>query len=133
MNIKIKPYHVVDLPLERRNMPNFLDLVGPKHSMYGLLEVDVTAARQFIDAAKAQTGEALSFTGYLAFCLARAVYENKEVQAYRKGGRQLVLFDRVNVGILVERKMGEKRVLMGHVIQDANHKTYREIHQEIRT
>jgi hypothetical protein len=40
-----------------------------------LLEVDVTAARQFIEEHKAQMGEALSFTGYLAFCLGRAVVE----------------------------------------------------------
>ena len=76
--------------------------------MYGLLEVDVTVARQFIEEYKAQTGELLSFTGYLAFCLARAVDEDKAVQAYRKGRKQLVVFDDVNVGLMVERKIGRK-------------------------
>jgi hypothetical protein len=33
---------------------------------------------------------------------------------------------------MVEQKVGEKRALMGHVIQAANRKTYREIHDEIR-
>jgi pyruvate/2-oxoglutarate dehydrogenase complex dihydrolipoamide acyltransferase (E2) component len=75
----------------------------------------------------------LSFTGYLVLCLARAVDENKAVQACRKGRKQLVVFDDVHVGIMVERKIGEKRVLMGHVIRAANHKTYREIHQQIRS
>jgi hypothetical protein len=42
-----------------------------KHSIYALLEVDVTNARNFIREHEAQAGEALSFTGYLAFCLAR--------------------------------------------------------------
>jgi pyruvate/2-oxoglutarate dehydrogenase complex dihydrolipoamide acyltransferase (E2) component len=55
------------------------------------------------------------------------------VQAYLKGHKQLVLFDDVNVGLMVEHKVGEKRALMGHVIREANHKTYREIHQEIRS
>ena len=32
-----------------------------------------------------KTGEQLSFTGYLIFCLARAVDEDKTVQAYLKG------------------------------------------------
>ncbi len=132
-NDKTGPYHVIDLPPERRQMPDLFDLSWRKHCMYGLLEVDVTLAQQFIENRKAQTGEALSFTGYLAFCLAHAVDEDKVVQAYLKGRKQLVVFDDVNVGLMVERKIGEKRVLTGHVIRGANHKTYREIHQEIRT
>jgi pyruvate/2-oxoglutarate dehydrogenase complex dihydrolipoamide acyltransferase (E2) component len=100
--------------------------------MYGLLEVDVTVARKSIAEHKVRTGETLSFAGFLTFCLARAVDEDKTIQAYRKGDRQLVLFDDVNVGLMVERKVGEKRALMGHIIRAANRKTYREIHDEIR-
>jgi pyruvate/2-oxoglutarate dehydrogenase complex dihydrolipoamide acyltransferase (E2) component len=101
--------------------------------MYGLLEVDVTVVRQFIAQHKARTGETLSFTGFLVYCLAQAVDENKEVQAYLKGRTQIVMFDDVNVGVMVEHKNGEKTSLLGHIIQGAQHKTYREIHQEIRT
>jgi excinuclease UvrABC ATPase subunit len=48
------------------------------------------------------------------------------VQAYLKGCKQLVVFDDVDVLVMVEREMG-------HVIRRANHKTYLEIHQEIRS
>jgi chloramphenicol O-acetyltransferase len=132
MNKNIGPYHLVDLPPGRRVWVNTLDLSWPAHSMYGLLEVDVTVPRQVIAEHKARTGETLSFAGFLTFCLARAVDEDKTIQAHRKGDRQLVLFDDVNVGLMVERKVGEKRALMGHVVQAANRKTYREIHAEIR-
>ena len=133
MNDSTGPYHVVDLSPGRRAMRNALDLVAPTHYMVGLLEVDVTLARQLIAEHKARTGESLSFTGFLVYCLARAVDENKEVQAYLKGRTQIVMFDDVNVGLMVEHKAGAKTTLMGHVIQAANRKTYREIHQEIRT
>jgi pyruvate/2-oxoglutarate dehydrogenase complex dihydrolipoamide acyltransferase (E2) component len=133
MNKDIGPYQVIDLPAGRRVWVNTLDLSWPAHTMYGLLEVDVTVARQFIAEHKARTGEALSFAGFLAFCLARAVDEDKTIQAYRKGGKQLILFDDVNVGLMVEQKVGEKRALMGHVIRAANRKSYREIHEEIRS
>jgi pyruvate/2-oxoglutarate dehydrogenase complex dihydrolipoamide acyltransferase (E2) component len=132
MNEKTGPYHVIDLTPSRRVMINMLDLRGPTQSMYGLLEVDVTVVRQFIAEHKTRTGETLSFTGYLTFCLARAVDADKAVQAYLKGRKQLVMFEDVDVGLMVERKSGEKRVLLGHVIRRANHKTYLEIHQEIR-
>lgn len=127
------PFHVVDLPPGRRAWLNTLDLSWPKHCIYGLLEVDVTVARQFIAAHKSRTGETLSFTGFLVYCLARAVDQDKGLQSYRKGHRQIVQFDDVNVGMMVEHKVGEKHALMGHVIRAANHKTYREIHQEIRS
>jgi pyruvate/2-oxoglutarate dehydrogenase complex dihydrolipoamide acyltransferase (E2) component len=133
MNKNKQPYQLVDFPLERRAMPAFLDLKSGRHVMYALLEADVTIARKFIEHYKAQTGEQLSFTGYLAYCLACAVDENKAVQAYRKGSKQLIVFDDVDVGIMIERKQGEKRVLTGHVLRGANRKTYQEIHQEIRS
>ena len=90
MSEKTGPYHVVDLTPARRAWLNMLDLAGREHSMYGLLEVDVTVARQFIAEHKARTGETLSFTGFLTYCLARAVDEDKSVQAYLKGRKQLV-------------------------------------------
>jgi hypothetical protein len=133
MNAKTGPYHIIDLAAGRRVWLNMFDLPGPRHTIFGLLEVDVTVAREFIAEHKARTGETLSFTGYLTYCLAQAVDEDKSVQAYRKGRNQLILFDDVNVGLMIEHKGGGKRALMGHVIRGANHKTYRQIHDEIRS
>jgi pyruvate/2-oxoglutarate dehydrogenase complex dihydrolipoamide acyltransferase (E2) component len=133
MNEKIGPYHVVDLTPSRRVWLNTLDLSWSPHCIYGLLEVDVTVARRFIAEHKARTNETLSFTGFLVACLAHAVDEDKAVQAYLKGRKQLIVFDDVNVGMMIEGKTGEKRALMGHVIRGANRKTFWEIHQEIRT
>lgn len=132
MKKNVGTYHVVELPAGRRVWINALGLSWPAHSMYGLLEVDVTVVRRFIADHKARTGETLSFAGFLTYCLARAVDEDKSIQAYRKGNKHLILFEEVNVGLMVELKVGEKHALMGHVILGANHKTFREIHDEIR-
>jgi pyruvate/2-oxoglutarate dehydrogenase complex dihydrolipoamide acyltransferase (E2) component len=133
MNNKSTAYHVVEFPAERRGMAAYLDLKSGRHVMYALLEVDVTVVRKFIADYKLKTGEQLSFTGYLISCLASAVDEDKSVQAYRKGRKQLVLYDDVDVGFMIELKRGEERILRGHVIRGANHKTFREINQEIRS
>ena len=125
-------YRVVELPASRRITHNYLDLYWWKHSIYALLEVDVTDARQFIENHKARTGEALSFTGYLAFCLACAVDEDKSVQAYPKGRKHLVIFDDVDVFLPVERELGGTPVAVPYVIRRANHKSFLEIHREIR-
>ena len=117
MSNTLGPYQVVDLSPGRQ-------ADGPIPA----IELEVVEPEQ-----KARAGEALSFTGFLVHCLARAVDENKEVQAYLKGRKQLVMFDDVNVGLMVEQKHGETRALMGHIIKAANRKTYREIHEEIRS
>lgn len=132
MNLKTGPYQVIELPPGRRLWINTLDLSWTPHTIYGLLEVDVTNARKIIANHKERTGETLSFAGFLTLCLARAVDEDKSIQTYRKGDKQLILFDDVNVGLMIERKVGEKAGLMGHVIQGANRKSFREIHDEIR-
>jgi pyruvate/2-oxoglutarate dehydrogenase complex dihydrolipoamide acyltransferase (E2) component len=125
-------FQIIDLPPGRRIWLNTLELSWRPHTIYGQLEVDVTLIRQFIAQHKISTGETLSFTGYLTFCMARAVDEDKSVQAYMKGSRQLVIFENVDVGMMIEHTAGENKALMGHVIRDANHKTYRQIHDEIR-
>jgi len=96
------------------------------------IEVDVTNARRFIKEHEAQTGEALSFTGYLAFCLGRAVDEDKSVQAYPKGRKHLVIFDNVDVFLPVEREVAASRAAIPYVIRQANHKSFLEISREIR-
>ena len=134
MNKKIIPYHVVDLPPGRRVMADMPSTcIGGSTACTACWKWMSRSPRQFIEEHKVRTGEQLSFTGYLTFCLARAVDEDKAVQAYLKGRKQLVVFDDVDVGLMIERKIGDKRALMGHVIRGANHKTYREIHQEIRS
>jgi len=133
MNPHTGSYKVLDVPLARREAANMLDVYWWKHSVYGLLEVDVTVPRRFMADHKARTGESLSFTGYLAFCLARAVDEDKSVQALLKGRTQLVVFDDVDVALFIEREIGGTRAAMMHVIRRANRKTFQEIHQEIRS
>jgi pyruvate/2-oxoglutarate dehydrogenase complex dihydrolipoamide acyltransferase (E2) component len=132
MDEKQAPYQVVELTPGRRIWLNTLDLSWTPHVIYGLLEVDVTVIRRFIAQHKERSGETLSFTGYLTYCLARAVDEDKTVQAYLKNRRQLVIFDDVDIGLMVEGQVDGKKALMGHVIRGANRKTYLEIHAEIR-
>src|SRR5512133_3348454 len=119
-------YRVVELAPERRGTHNYLDVYWSNHNIYALLEVDVTNVRQFIEEHEAQTGEALSFTGYLAFCLGRAVDEDKSVQAYPKGRKQLVIFDDVDVFLPVEREEEGTRFAIPYVIRRANDKSFLE-------
>jgi pyruvate/2-oxoglutarate dehydrogenase complex dihydrolipoamide acyltransferase (E2) component len=126
-----KNFTVEPFPPSRHAIVNAGRIAVRRHISHALIEIDVTAARHFIREHKAKTSESLSFTAFLIACLAHAIDENKHMHAYRNWRNQLVLFDEVDVSTLIETAVGH--VALPHVIRAANRKTFREIHQEIRT
>lgn len=109
-----------------------MSLGARKHCIHGLVEVDITTARERIREIKEQTGEAISFTGWVVYCCARAVDEDKHAHAYRDWRNRLVLFDDVDVSLPVERAQAGQPVVLQTVIRAANRKSVAEIHHEIR-
>jgi len=126
-------YRIVPFPRMRRLMITIGSVSSHKHTIRGLVEIDVTRARQSIREHKARTGEHLSFTAFLAACVGQAVDRNKEVHAYRNWRSQLVLFDDVDIHIQVERDMQGQKFPVPHIVRGANNKTVRDIQEEIRT
>ncbi len=111
MTDKVVPY-----PKIRRLMAVSCRAAQRKPMIYGLLEVDVTKARQYIREHKAKTGESLSFTVFIIACLAKAVEENKAVQATRQGRKHLIVFEDVDVATQIERDMsGQKQNIHLHL------------------
>jgi len=123
---------VVPFPLYQRLAAAAYRTMRDKPTIHGLYEVDVTQARRLLREHKARSGEALSFTAFIAACLARAVDEDKRVQAFRKGARRLLVFDDVDVATRIEREVAGQTYVVPHVLRAANHKTVRQLHEEIR-
>lgn len=109
-----------------------LDSAAVKNRVYGLIELDVTKAREYMRNYKKNTGETLSFTGWMIKCIAKAVSEDKQVQAYRKGRNTFVIFDDVDVSIVIEREVCGQKLPVPYVVRKANKKSFNEIHDEIR-
>jgi pyruvate/2-oxoglutarate dehydrogenase complex dihydrolipoamide acyltransferase (E2) component len=116
----------------RRVLEIMYPSVQRKPMIHGLLEVDVTKARTFLQEQKAKTGEALSFTAFIITCLAHAVDEDKSLQAYHKGKNHLILFDDVDVAVPIERCMGGQKQPVIYIIRAANTKTFYQLHHAIR-
>jgi pyruvate/2-oxoglutarate dehydrogenase complex dihydrolipoamide acyltransferase (E2) component len=122
-------YTVAPFSTQRQVVVDSLD-IARRHVVHGLVEIDVTKARQFIRDYKTKTSETLSFTAFVAMCLARAVDAHKSVQAFRDWRNRLIIFDEVDVVVMIEAQVD--RVAVPHIIRTANKKTFREIHDEIR-
>ena len=72
----------------------------------------------------------LSFTAFIVASLARALSEDELLHAVRDWRGRLVLFDEVDVVVLVEAERGG--VAIPHVLRGANRRTVRSLHEEIR-
>lgn len=125
-------FETVPFPSIREASIDLLRAAQGKHMIHAFTEADVTAPRRIIRDHKAETGEGLSFTAFIAHSLATAVAENKAVNAYRRGRRRMVIFDDVDVNTMVEREVGGRRMGTPNVIRAADKKTFRQIHDQIR-
>jgi pyruvate/2-oxoglutarate dehydrogenase complex dihydrolipoamide acyltransferase (E2) component len=103
-----------------------------KHTVHGLVEFDITRARETINQHKVQTGETLSFTAFAVTCLGKAIEMNKHMHAYRNWRNKLIIFDQVDANTLFEVEVDGKKTIRPHILRGVNKKTFREIHQEIR-
>jgi pyruvate/2-oxoglutarate dehydrogenase complex dihydrolipoamide acyltransferase (E2) component len=125
-------FEVVPFAPAQRQGVDWLGLMQRQHTVHALLEVDVTDARQAIRDYRARTGQALSFTAFIVACLARAIDDDRRLHALRKGRSALVLFDEVDVTVLVETDVDDAKVPMPHIVRAANRRTAAEITHLIR-
>lgn len=123
-------YDLLPFPSDRKVIVDACRLASRRHIIHGLLEVDVTAARELLRAAKAR-GEDLSFTAFLVASFARAIATAPIVQAYRDWRGRLVVFHDVDVATPIEAVAGAAAI--PHIVRAANRKTVTEISQEIRS
>ncbi len=71
-----------------------------KSTIHSLCSADVTLSRQMMREHRERTGEKLSFTAYIVYCLAQVVKEHPHLNAFRRGNR-LITLDDVTVSVLV--------------------------------
>ena len=120
---------IKEFPSERQIIVDSGDMGKNKHLFPVFLECDVTEARRIIRHDKQATGvvhdctnkimsspesvpeqdrclikkeHGISFTAFIAHCLAQSVYRHKELNSYRKGRNQMIVFEDVDLVITQE-------------------------------
>jgi pyruvate/2-oxoglutarate dehydrogenase complex dihydrolipoamide acyltransferase (E2) component len=126
-------HQIVPFSKGRRLITDIGWIARNKHTIRGLIEIDVTRPRRVLRKHREKTGEQLSFTAYLTACAGKAIENNKYLHAYRDLFGRLVLYDNVDIATLIEVENEGKKFPVGHIIRAANKKSFREIHTEIRT
>jgi pyruvate/2-oxoglutarate dehydrogenase complex dihydrolipoamide acyltransferase (E2) component len=125
-------YRVEPFPAAQQILVDWAEIMVQQHTIHGLLEFDVTETRRAIHRQRRVSGEPLSFTALMVASFARAVGADPGLQAYRAGRRRIVVFDDVDVAVLVEQKVDGERVPVPHIVRAANRKSPTEVDREIR-
>ena len=102
-----------------------------KSTFHSMAQAEVTHPRRMIREHYEKTGEKLSFSAYILYCLARALSDHPHLNAFRKRNR-LILLEDLTLSIQVEREFLGEKVPEPLCIHRAQERTYREISELIR-
>ena len=124
-------YRIVSFPRSRLATVDVGRYGAKRHSMLGLVEVDVTDGRHALRRLRLQ-GVEVSFTAWVIKCIGDCVARNPEAHAMRLGRRRLVLFEGVDVALPVERRIEGKDVPLPLLIRSVDSKSMAQIDREIK-
>lgn len=119
---------------KRQILSDFNDIAASKHHILGLLEIDVTDARRIIKEYEEREGLKLSLTGWIAKVIGDAVNENKRLNSFLKGRTKIIVFENVDISIMIEIKNEKgQNIPYNYIIRKVESKSVREITEEIRS
>ena len=101
-----------------------------KHHVSALLEFDVTEIRKKLQELR-RNGARVSFNAWLIKVISNVIQQHPEAAGFLKSKRKLILFEDVNVSIVVEKMVGGERVPIPLLIERTNEKSAGEIGAEI--
>jgi len=101
-----------------------------KHHVSAILEFDVTESRKRLKEFR-KKGINISFNGWIIKAISGILQKHPEASAYLYSKKKLIIFNDINISILVEKKIDGKKVPIPLVIKKTNHKSAQEITREI--
>jgi pyruvate/2-oxoglutarate dehydrogenase complex dihydrolipoamide acyltransferase (E2) component len=104
-----------------------------KHHVRALLELDVTNARQILKLKKNSHEINISFTSWIIKCISNTISEYKEIHGIRKSKNKIIVFDDVDISIMVEKEINGIKLPIPYIIRKANEKTTEQIFNEIES
>lgn len=102
-----------------------------KHHVAGMIELDVSKSREKIRCYNKTNINKISFTAWLISVIACSIKKHETTSSYLKGKNKLMIFDDINVSIVVEKELNGQRVPIPLVIEKANESSIESITMQI--
>ncbi len=101
-----------------------------KHHVCGLLEFDVTESRKKLQELR-KNGTNISFNAWIIKVISYTLKKHPETSAYLYNKKKLIIFNDINISIIIEKKIHGIKVPIPLVIKKTNEKSALEITIEI--
>ncbi len=128
--MKPKGYEIIDLPRSRLATLDLGRLYKDRHSMFGLLEVDVTLARHAARSLRSK-GQSVSFTAWMIKAVGNAIARNRAAHAAAFRKNKNIVFSGADIALPVEKMVHGTLVPVPVRVKQADAKTVQAIQQEI--
>jgi len=126
-----KGYVSEKLSFNRKVVAASASVTARKSTFHSLAEADITVPRRMISEHNEKTGERISLTAYIVYCLAQVIKEHPHLNAFKRGNH-LVTLDDITISVLVEREFAGEKVPEPLAIDASQDLTLREINDRIR-
>lgn len=104
-----------------------------KHHIAAILEIDVTKGRERIaQHNKSNNSISISFTAWLIKVISVTIKEYEDVASYLGGKQKLVVFEDINVSIIIEKELHDKKIPIPLIIEKANDRSITSITNQIK-
>lgn len=120
-----------NLSFNRKMVAASASVTSKKNTIHTLAEVDISEPRKKMKSHYDKTGEKLSFTAYIVYCLAQVIRDHPQLNSFIRRNK-LITLDDVTISVLIEREFDGERVPEPVSIKSAHELTFRRISQQVR-
>lgn len=124
-------YRLHKFPRTRIATIDISEIGKRKHHLVALIEVDVTKGLEKIDAFNAVNINKISFTAWLINVISCTIKGHETASSYLISKSNLIIFEDINVSIMVEKDSNGQRVPIPLVIEKANEQSVESIFRQI--
>jgi pyruvate/2-oxoglutarate dehydrogenase complex dihydrolipoamide acyltransferase (E2) component len=126
----IRNYYFQKIPRSRIATFDIFSVGLLRHHVCALLELDVTDSRVKIRELK-RNGTKVSFNAWIIKVISKTLEQHPEAAAYLFNKKNLIIYNHINISVIVEKEINGKRVPIPLVIEKTNEKSVSEITQEV--
>jgi pyruvate/2-oxoglutarate dehydrogenase complex dihydrolipoamide acyltransferase (E2) component len=116
----------LSFPTSRLATIDVCEMSQRKHHVTGFIEIDVTEAREKIRKYRRDTGR-ISFIAWLIKTISVTIKQHEAIAAYRKGARRIVIFNDINISMIIEKRINGQAVPIPLVIEKASERSIESI------
>jgi len=113
-------YKIQEFPNSRIASMDACEIGRHKHHIAVLLEFDVTESRKKVREYSQSNPAKISFNAWLIHVIAQTIKKHETASSYLMGKKKLIIFNDINISVIVEKSLNGTKVPIPLVIEKAN-------------